>query len=277
MLLLLLFTFLLVSVHAAENVRYELNEDTSLSLAQGTNSFQLNIPPRLNSSHTLEISTAFDVPGSKTSGAQSKYFRLVDFVVYYGHRSLSWRLSNRTRSSTNLMCFEGSPDFTSITIIAQAREPDVKIRFAIRKEDIKLRFGHERRDNVTLGHPLTFLVDPVSGADASRKDRYLIRVGNADPATAGVCMLVAAYSNACPFKNRPDNLRNAEVWLTALEKGAMTLRYESYRFNEPFYVSVVILDHDAECHLPGETRVTTLKDLSEPELQGRGLEGFFFY
>lgn len=245
----ILFWTVVSSCLAIEKVKYELNEDTSLELAEGTNSFQLNIPPGLNSSDTLEITTAFDIKRSR-----NKYYDLVDFIVYYGHRSLAWRLSNRTRSSTNLMCFEGFPDFTSITIIAQAREPNVKIKFSIKKEDIKIQFGQTRTANVTVGHSLTFLVDPVSGLHASRKDRYLIKVNNTDPSTSKVCMLVAAYSNSCPFKNRPENIRNSEVWLTALERGAMTLRYESYRFNEPFYVSIVILDHDSECYLSGEKK-----------------------
>ena len=65
-------------------------------------------------------------------------------------------------------------------------------------------------------------------------------------------MLVTAYGKSCPFKNSRENVRNADMWLTALETGAMTLRYEEFSFAMPFFVSVVVPDTDDDCRLPHE-------------------------
>lgn len=84
-------------------------------------------------------------------------------------------------------------------------------------------------------------------------------------------MKVAAYGNKCPFLDSPDRVEQADMWMTALSKGAMTirfverslsrscmklnrgqnfLRYEDFHFNMPFYVSIVVLESDDDCHLP---------------------------
>ena len=80
---------------------------------------------------------------------------------------------------------------------------------------------------------------------------YLHPKQNSSSSPQNVCMIVTAYGRSCPFKNRVDNVGSADMWLTALDVGAMTMRYEEKRFNEPFFVSVVVPETDAECSLEG--------------------------
>lgn len=70
---------------------------------------------------------------------------------------------------------------------------------------ILLPFDKEVVKEVSVNDPVTILVDPVSVAGASRKDRYILSVedvGEIGSHSENLCMIVAAYGNSCPFKDR---------------------------------------------------------------------------
>ncbi len=67
----------------------------------------------------------------------------------------------------------------------------------------------------------------MSGKDVSSRDRYILHF-HGNNATAGVCAVVSAYAGVCPFKDRQDSARTADMWFTALDKGTMTIRSVDY-------------------------------------------------
>ncbi len=231
---------------AQETLRFTLNELTRVELTPGSNSLDLKLPAGLNSSDTLVLDVSF-APGQ---GKQAFYEQLW-IVAMYSAQNLDITLNNKTRSGKMTLCFSEMPDYSSLMVVAHAKE-QVAINFRLKPENIRLDFNGYRRDLVTANSPLTFLVDPVAGIDASRNDRFLLLVEDAGGQdSANVCMIVAAYSVSCPFKDRPDRVRGAEMWLTMLKKGAMTIRSETHNFHMPFYISLVVVD-DAACRLAGE-------------------------
>ena len=228
-----------------------------LDLEKGTTVLEYDLPSGFNSSNTIRVHTRF------LPGATSASFEVITFVAVYGETSLEYKISNETRSGSCTLCFTEVPNYESLSLIARTREA-VKVELTLKHESIKLRLSdHDEptiKTNVasTVNNPLTFLVDPASDVDAERNDRYLLLVkdvGGIDSSSADVCMVVAAYSNSCPFKDNAERIRNSEIWFTMLERGAMTIRSETHNFNSPFYISLMVTD-DPSCRLPDDLDYT---------------------
>jgi hypothetical protein len=244
----------------------------TLSLTKGTNVFHFPIPDGLNSSNTMRIFTKF----AAGVGPKSE-FKHVGFIIMYGKTSLDFRLNSDTRTGSLTLCFGELAEYDELTLVAQAME-DVTVEFSMKKESIMLGFTGESRRNITANNPITFLVDPVAGIDASRNDRFLLLVedvGGSD--SSKVCVIVSAYGSTCPYRDQPDNVRGAEMWLTMLERGAMTIRSETHKFNMPFFISIVVLDSDAPCRLPDEDYVSASKRLKHVSVSIRRAKPYTTY
>jgi hypothetical protein len=205
----------------------------------------------LNSSDTLQLAASY-------GGDEAPPVRL---TVLHGNQSSAIALSDAVLSGSLLFCFEGGTSADNVVVVARA-DRDVDVRLDIVFKKILLQFGRENqlRVEVSAGHPVTFLVNPVTLTESTRHDRYLLKVvSDADGTSASVCMMVAAYGNTCPLKDREDSIKAADMWFTGLKKGAMTIRSEEFSFSMPFYVSVVVLDSDDECHLKN-ANFTTVPD-----------------
>ena len=44
------------------------------------------------------------------------------------------------------------------------------------------------------------------------------------------------------------NFQSSEMWATGLKSATMTIRADKFCFNDNFYVSVVVLPNNDECH-----------------------------
>ena len=191
-----------------------------------------------NSSSTLNLSITFDQAPSNST--------LVKVNVLYQNQSTALSISHKKSKASMIFCFDEDSGTDSFIVMARS-DSKTTVRFILQAIDIELAFKEQRSAIVSPESPSTFLVNPMSAGDASRFDRYVLQV-TSDEETKDICMIVAAYGNRCPFKNQPDNIKTADMWFTALQRGAMTIRYERFHFNVPFYVSIVVLDNDDACH-----------------------------
>lgn len=230
-------------LHAQErSVSFTLDEPFLIDVESRGMTLAFNLPPMsLNASHTAEFQARFQ-PDLRES---AQFLPQVTLVLIYGNESLSWFMANHSRSSSKRLCFSSPPDSNAVSLVVHAAKP-TKIELRIKSVDMGLPFGEAKVTDVALNHPVTFLVDPVP--EGSLGDRYLLRVDSQDPGSDHFCMIVAAYANACPFKDKPGTVRNAEMWMTVLTKGAMTIRSEDARFSMPFYVTLLVLESDGDCH-----------------------------
>ena len=247
--------FALFTIPHVPALKMMTNTPETLNLEKGTNVFEYNLPPGLNSSSTLRVHSRFQ-PGTPVTSAN---FKTVTFVAMYGPEttSLEYKISNETRSGSCTLCFTEVPKYGNLSLIARTEEA-VRVELTQKNESIKLRLSDEEEPRIktnittTLNNPVTLLVDPASDVDAERNDRYLLMVedvgGNK---SEHVCMIVGAYANSCPFKDTVGRIRNSEIWFTMLKRGAMTIRSETHNFNSPFYISFVVMD-DASCRLPDD-------------------------
>lgn len=98
-------------------------------------------------------------------------------------------------------------------------------------------------------NPVTFLIDHTTSEDWDRKNRYVLNVETTEKydKSQEICMIVAVYNKECPLHNRPNNVKGAEMWTTALKSATLTIRADKFCFKNNFYVSVVVLPDDYEC------------------------------
>ncbi len=245
--------FILLMAVAVISVRIIEGEETTLDsgppelswdiMPGKPNVLTLNLTQSLSSSVTLLLSTTY----AEDEELQSSVF----FTLLASNYSSSWSISPVFQKHAAMLCFASRPVFHRATLVARVSGNDtVKVRVGQVRRIIGLDFGVSKKVVVSPGTPATFLVDPVSGPDATSRDRYFLRVRSLDDHSARVCAIVAAYAKECPFKDGETSVRTADMWFTALSRGAMTIRYERFRFNMPFFVSVVVMGTDDACHLP---------------------------
>ncbi|TRY74898.1 hypothetical protein TCAL_00546 [Tigriopus californicus] len=231
-------------LHAQERaVSLALNEPFLIDVEAPGLTLAFNLPPMsLNASHTAQFQAQFQ-PDLEVG---SQVLPHVTLVLIYGNQSLSWFIANHSRSSSQRLCWAGLPEGGNSVSLVVHSSRSTQIQLSIQSVDMSLPFGQAQITDVALNHPVTFLVDPVP--QGSLGDRYLLRVDSQDAGSDHFCLIVAAYANVCPFKDKGATIRNGEMWMTVLAKGAMTIRYEDARFAMPFYVTLLVLESDQDCH-----------------------------
>lgn len=177
----------------------------------------------VNSSHTVVVRTSF----VKRYGDGNGDAPTVTFDALNGNQTVSWTMSAAAPAGSALLCFDSARRGKArVTVVARTAAEGTVVAVSLVRTSIQLRFGEEVEAAVSPGRPLTVLVDPVTDEAVSNRDRYVLKMRSADGgASAGVCVVVAAYAGVCPFRDREDSVRTADMWFTALGKGAMTIRF----------------------------------------------------
>eukprot|EP00095_Tigriopus_kingsejongensis_P000166 maker-scaffold487_size158652-snap-gene-0.34 protein:Tk00166 transcript:maker-scaffold487_size158652-snap-gene-0.34-mRNA-1 annotation:"sid1 transmembrane family member 1" len=224
----------------ATTVRFVPGEPFDVDVRAGGQSLALNLPPMsLNASASLALMAQYapDVVGPVPS---------VSIVLLFHNESLAWSLNHQSRSSSKRLCFSDHGPMDTVALVLYSGQ-DTRIRLNLAALDLALSFDAEVTTEVAMNHPVTFLVDPVP--NGTMEDRYLLRVQNLNPESEHICTIVAAYARACPFRDQANTIRNSDMWMTVLSQGAMTMRFEDAQFALPFYVTILVLDSDRDCHL----------------------------
>ena len=60
--------------------------------------------------------------------------------------------------------------------------------------------------------PATFLIYHVDRKDYSRKDRFILDVDSLDKTSEKICMIVSVYNQACPLRNKPNNVEVSVIY-----------------------------------------------------------------
>jgi len=121
---------------------------------------------------------------------------------------------------------------------------EVGVNIVVRKEDLTLKVGQEGGNNITVtdNSPATFLVNHSSRNASSRQDTFIIYIDTIEEQDKNICMGIAVYQRyKCPLHDKSENVKTADLWSTALDKGTMTLKAEG-DFSGPFYVSIVLME-----------------------------------
>ncbi len=208
-----------LAVEAQET--WELREDVTVSSDGTAKTIEFDVSGffEMNESDTL-LARSTIVGGPKHVQ--------VSLDALHGGLTTSWHLRNSGFAEAPLCHNPVGVGHTDDRVAVVARmdmgDEDVKIRVELVKTSIRLGFGQNWTSVISPERPLTLLVDPVSDIDASNRDRYILHFGS-DGATGNVCTVVSAYAGVCPYKDREDSVRTADMWFTALDRGAMTIRY----------------------------------------------------
>lgn len=179
----------------------------------------------------------------------------VNIAVLLGSQTESWTLNQEANFSAITLCHEET-DLTSlhqIHFMIHRFDPSIEehiIELSAKWEDISLKLGGVS-DPIEINpqFPVTFLIDHTSHDSFDRKNRFVLNVETTDriPKSDEICMIVAVYNQECPLHNRPNNVRSAEMWTTALKSATLTIRADKFCFSSNFYVSVVVLPSDYDC------------------------------
>lgn len=228
-----------------ETLEYSLGEEELLNVTEGVNSFQIRITDHIADTDHLEIVTNY-------VGDES-YYEISDFTLSYTDQPLTWSLSNVTRSNAHLLCATNASDALEMALVVKKVGPEVSVMLVIQIVNITLPIGSTFEEEATLGNSATYLVDPTDG-NLSKHGGVVVHVKNTSPDTENVCVIVAFQGNKCPLQNEIDTAKNSDKWMTVLEKGTTTLRQDREPFSGAFYVSVVVLEEDSDCYLPGKLK-----------------------
>jgi len=207
---------------------------------EGVKSFSFQILNKGNITSHIEIRTRL-VQGEK-----------VNLAVLYGSQSESCMLSKSDRNFTSVtLCHDTNDKFASIHVMIHS--------FDVQKESvIEIEAGWKnmaltldeppRNIKVSPQEPATFLIYHSDREDYSRKDRFRLDVDSIGGHNDEICMIVSVYNKECPLHNKPGNVKSSEMWATGLKSATMTIRADKFCFNDNFYVSVVVLPNNDECH-----------------------------
>ena len=181
----------------------------------------------------------------KTSFKDHSKSNFLNFVVLYGHNSEHWEQTGQGSSKVTLCIYHTNiHDFPkSLIIIAQndRQVSEIDVNILVKKENISLGIDEPRNVLISEDAPATFLITHSSRGDSSRKDSLVINVDAAGIQDRDRCMAVSVYQQGkCPLKDKPENVRTADIWSTALDKSTTTVRTRN-AFSESIYVSVMLL------------------------------------
>ena len=74
-----------------------------------------------------------------------------------------------------------------------------------------------------------------------RLDRLYLLVEDEGGRSRDVCMAVTVYNRQCPLKDSPQSAATAQMFAIGLSNVALQIRTDKFHFNDPFYVSIMVL------------------------------------
>lgn len=202
---------------------------------------QLPSPPPMSQSVSITSNLHH---GSSTSS----------LVVLYGKQSQGWTLTDTVSEFSVTLCedFLEPQPISSLLLTVQVDNSTSSLTILVEWQDIALPFDTPVMANISSTRPATFLVNHSARANSSLRDRFVLKIDTLEDHGQDICMIVAVYNRGCPLHDRPETARTSQMFTTALQKATLTIHANKFRFIEPFYVSIVVLDSDKDCHFEEE-------------------------
>ena len=177
-------------------------------------------------------------------------------AAVHGGQSRSWTMLDAQPSSVTL-CLDredetGKKPAVSLVVHNpgyQSQTEPTPLSLEAKPLNISMTVDQTFQATVSETRPVTHLVRYSSHPDSRIGDQLYLVVED-DGGTPEVCMVVTAYRQKCPLKDQPDNFDSAQMFAHGLQNVAMTLPTSNkFGFNEPFFVSVMVLPNDRPCHV----------------------------